>query len=232
MIFFSLHTIRVLGVTRNHSKISSFTLVWICISSSSVTVIFKSLSLLSPLFKLPWQFQCIPFLFWAVKRLRSVGREGGREKRREKERQKRKGRRWKKKRDDRPGCVEKPCHSLTPTHQLLNVPWTVLSLGFCSGCFLYLKWPPPFPSSVQFRSVILSCPALCSPIDCSTPGFPVHHQLQELAQTHVHRAGDAIQPSHPPSFTSPPAFNLSQNQGLFRWVSSSYQVAKVLALQL
>ena len=73
---------------------------------------------------------------------------------------------------------------------------------------------------------------LCDPMDCSTPGFPVHCQLQELAQTHVHRAGDAIQPSHPLLSPSPPAFNLSQHQGLFQGVSSSHQVAKVLELQL
>ena len=72
----------------------------------------------------------------------------------------------------------------------------------------------------QFSSVSQSCPTLCSPMDCSTPGLPVHHQLLELAQTHVHRVGDAIQPSHPLSSPSPPAFNLSQHQGLFQWVSS------------
>ena len=66
---------------------------------------------------------------------------------------------------------------------------------------------------------------------CSTPGFPVHHQLPELAQTHIHWVSDAIQPSHPSS-PSPPAFNLSQHQGLFKWVSSSHQVAKVSGLQL
>ena len=69
-------------------------------------------------------------------------------------------------------------------------------------------------------------------MDCSTPGFPVYHQLLELAQTHVHWVGDAIQPSHPLSSPSPPAFNLSQHQGLFQWVSSLDQVAKVLELQL
>ena len=68
-------------------------------------------------------------------------------------------------------------------------------------------------------------------MDCSTPGFPGHHQLPELAQTHVLQVGDAIQPSHPLSSPSPPAFNLSQNQDLFQWVSSSHQVAKVLQLQ-
>ena len=84
----------------------------------------------------------------------------------------------------------------------------------------------------QFSSVAQSCPTLCNPMDCSTPGFPVHHQLLELAQTHVHRVCDAIQPSHPLSFPSPPAFNLSQHQGLFQWVSSLHQVAKVLEFQL
>ena len=69
-------------------------------------------------------------------------------------------------------------------------------------------------------------------MDCSTPGFPVHHQLPELIQTHVHWGDDAIQPSHPLSSPSPPAFNLSQLQGLFQWVSSSHQVIKVLELQL
>ena len=69
-------------------------------------------------------------------------------------------------------------------------------------------------------------------MDCSTPGFPVHHQFPELTQTHVHRVGDAIQPSHPLSFPSPPAFYLSLHQGLFQWVGSSHQVAKLLELQL
>ena len=87
-------------------------------------------------------------------------------------------------------------------------------------------------SSVQFSSVAQSCPTLCNAIDCTTPGFSVHHQLWELAQTHVHWVGDAIQPSHPLSSPSPPAINLSQHQGLFKWVSSSHQVAKVLEFQL
>ena len=84
----------------------------------------------------------------------------------------------------------------------------------------------------QFTSVAQSCPTLCDPADCSTPGFPVHHQLREFTQTHVHWVGDAIQPSHPLSSPSPPAFNLSQPQSLFKWVSSSHQVAKVLEFQL
>ena len=69
--------------------------------------------------------------------------------------------------------------------------------------------------SVQFNSVAQSCPTLCDPVDCSTPGLPVHHQLLEFTQSCVHRVGDAIQPSHPQSSPSPPAFNLSQHQGLF-----------------
>ena len=84
----------------------------------------------------------------------------------------------------------------------------------------------------QFSSVTQSCLTLCNPMDCSTPSFPVHHQLPEFTQTHVHWVGDAIQPSHPLLFPSPPAFNLSQHQGLFKRVSSSHHVAKVLEFQL
>ena len=87
-------------------------------------------------------------------------------------------------------------------------------------------------SSVQFNSVTQLCPTLCNPMDCSMPGLPFHHQLPEFTQTHVHWVGDAIQPPHPLSSPSSPAFNLSQHQGLFKWVSSSNQVAKVLELQL
>ena len=87
-------------------------------------------------------------------------------------------------------------------------------------------------TSVQFSSVAQSCPNLCDPVDCSTPGFPAHHQFPELAQTHVHHVSDAIQPSHPLSSPSPPALNLSQHQGLFQSVSSSHPVAKVLEHQL
>ena len=83
-------------------------------------------------------------------------------------------------------------------------------------------------ASVQFSSVTQLWPTLCDPMDCSTPGLPIHHQLLEFTQTHVHWVGDAIQPSHPLSSPTPPVFNLSQHQGLFKWVSSSHQVAKVL----
>ena len=73
----------------------------------------------------------------------------------------------------------------------------------------------------QLSSVAQSCPTLCDPIDRSTPGFPIHHQLPELLQTYVHQVRDAVQPSHPLSSPSPPALNLSQHQGLFKWLSSS-----------
>ena len=69
---------------------------------------------------------------------------------------------------------------------------------------------------IQFNSVTQLCPTLCDPTDCSTPGLPVHHQLPESTQTHVHRVGDAIQPSHPLSSPSPPALNLSQHQGFLK----------------
>ena len=80
-------------------------------------------------------------------------------------------------------------------------------------------------------SVIQSCPILCNPMDWSKPGFPVLHHLPELGQTHVHWVGDVIQPSHPLSSPSPPDLNLSQHQGLFQWVGSSHQMARVLELQ-
>ena len=84
----------------------------------------------------------------------------------------------------------------------------------------------------QFSSVAQLCTTLWDPMNGSTPGLPVHHQLLELTQTHVHRVSDAIQPSHPLSSPSPPAINLSQHQGLFKQVSSSHQVAKLLEFQL
>ena len=87
-------------------------------------------------------------------------------------------------------------------------------------------------SSPQFSSVVQSCLTLCDPMDCSTSGIPVHHQLQEFILTHVAWVGDAIQPFHPLSSPSSPTFNLSQHQGLFKWVSPSHQVAKVLEFQL
>ena len=85
---------------------------------------------------------------------------------------------------------------------------------------------PTSAHSVQFSHSVVS--DSLRPMDCSVPGFPVHHQLPEPAQTHAHWVSDAIQPSHPLSSPSPPAFNLSQHRGLFQWVSSLHQVAKVL----
>ena len=95
--------------------------------------------------------------------------------------------------------------------------------------------PPPLSFLITISSVssvAQSCLTLCDPMDCSMPGFPAHHQLLELAQTHVHWVSDAIQPSHPLSSPSPPTFNLSQHQSLFKWVNSLHQVATVLEFQL
>ena len=96
-----------------------------------------------------------------------------------------------------------------------------------SGCFQPCAWTPcmtgcphpwttPLGQGQSVSSVAQSCPTFCDPMDCSTPGLPVHHQLPELAQTHVRHISDAIQPSHPLSSPSPPTFNLSQHQGLFQ----------------
>ena len=87
-------------------------------------------------------------------------------------------------------------------------------------------------STVEFSSVAQSCPTLCDSMDCSTPGLPVHHQLPEFTQTHVHQVTDAIQPSHALSPPSPLSFNLSQHQGLFKELGSLHQVAKVLEFKL
>ena len=100
--------------------------------------------------------------------------------------------------------------------------WAWCSYGTCSGPAV----------SVRFSSVAQSCPTLCDPMNHSTPGLPVHHQLPGFTQTHVHLVGDAIQPSHPLSSPSPPAPNPSQRQSLFQWVNSSHEVAKVLEFQL
>ena len=147
-------------------------------------------------------------------------------------------------------CYRAASYSLSILHTVLYI---------CQGCFLSSSHPallPPHPrvhcsaisnsqdleptsvsinrweyKDVQFSSVTQSCLTLCDPMDCSTPGLPVYHLL-ELAQTHVHQVSDAIQPSHPLSSPSPPTFNLSQHQGLFRWVSCLHQVVKGLELQL
>ena len=91
--------------------------------------------------------------------------------------------------------------------------------------------PPQKPKSI-LSSVIQLCPTLCNPMNCSTPGLPVHHQLPESTQTHVHQVSDTIQSSRPLLSPFSPALHLSQHQGLFKWVSSSHQVVKILEFQL
>ena len=117
-------------------------------------------------------------------------------------------------------------------------PWTAvfqapLSMGFSRQEY-WSGVPLPSPKiHAQFSSVVSqSCPTLCNPMNLSTPGLPVHHQLPELTQTHVHWVSDVIQPSHPLLSPSPPAPNPSQHQSLFQWVNSLHEVAKVLEFQL
>ena len=93
-------------------------------------------------------------------------------------------------------------------------------------------WKMKIIRSNHIRSVAQSCPTLCNPMNRSTPGLPVHHQLLEFTQTHVHQVSDAIQPSHPLSSPSPLAPNPSQHHSLFQWVRSSHEVAKVLEFLL
>ena len=114
------------------------------------------------------------------------------------------------------------------TVQKLQFFGTQLSLWSNSHIHIRLLEKP----SVQFSSIVQSRPTLCDSMNHSTPGLPVHHQLPEFSQTHVHQFSDAIQPSHPPSSPSPPAPNPSQHQGLFQRVNSLHEVAKVLEFQL
>ena len=121
------------------------------------------------------------------------------------------------------------------TKEWWNATFFKSLLNLLQYCFCFLfSFLGFFCLSIQFsRSVVsLSRVWLCNPMNHSTPGLPVHHQLPEFTQTHVHQVGDAIQPSHPLSSPSPPAPNPSQHLGLFQWVSSSHQVAKVLEFQL
>ena len=101
-------------------------------------------------------------------------------------------------------------HLTRPSYLFLIVYVTLHSVGYLS--FI----------AIQFNSVAQLCPTLCNPMECSMPGLPVHHQLPEFMQTHVHHVSDIIQLSHPLLSLSLPAFNLSQHQGLFQWVSSSH----------
>ena len=123
-------------------------------------------------------------------------------------------------------------------------PWSPLPLFFLRLFLILLSkrinihfgTPPSamhtLPFTSQLSSVTQSCLTVCDPINHSTPGLPVHHQLLGSTHTHVHRVNAAIQPSHPPSSSSPSALNLSQHQGLFQWVSSLHQVAKLLEFKL
>ena len=120
-------------------------------------------------------------------------------------------------------------------HQCVSLDWFLFFLGprkGLEGCEVFFPWRSVEVVSVQFSSVAQLCPTLCDPMNRSMPGLLVHHQLPEFTQTHVHQVGDAIQPSQPLLSPSPPAPNPSQHQGLFQWVSSSHEVAKVLEFQL
>ena len=122
--------------------------------------------------------------------------------------------------------------------------WCPSCLGVTLGAFMGNAWKHEREnlkemymiwrkfSSIQFSSVAQPCPTLCDPMNCSMPGLPVYHQLLESTQALIHWVGDAIQPSHLLSSSSPPALNHSQHQCLFKWVSSSHLVAKVLEFQL
>ena len=108
-----------------------------------------------------------------------------------------------------------------------------LNSVFIVALFIIINlWKWPKCHSVQFSSVTQSCPTLCDPMNRSTPGLSVHHQLPEFTQIHLHQVSDAIQSSHPLSSPSPPAPNPSQHQSLFQWVNSLREVAKVLEFQL
>ena len=126
-------------------------------------------------------------------------------------------------------------HWLRDGHAIQICPLRVLWLSseaFVCEQILHRLWSWELDTKFQFSSVAQSCSTLGDPVNCSSPGLPVHHQLPEFTQTHVHRVGDAIQPSHPLSSPSPPAPNPSQHQSLFQWVNSSCKVAKVLEFQL
>ena len=143
--------------------------------------------------------------------------------------------------------MKKPRYLGTPKRKIATPVLTCISLDFTWNrkkilvrALIYDTLTLVLPQNLiptdtvayQFNSVTQSCLTPCDPMDCSLQSFPVLHQPPKLAQTHIHRVVDAIQPSHPLSSPSPPAFNLSQHQGLFQWVGSGHQVAKVLELEL
>ena len=117
---------------------------------------------------------------------------------------------------------------------LFNMLYRFVIVFLSKSKLLLIPWLQYHPQwfSVQFSSVAQSCQTLYDPMNCSTPGLPVHHQLLQITQTHIRWVSDAIQPSHPRSSPSPPAPNPSQHQSLFQWVNSLHQVAKVLEFQL
>ena len=119
--------------------------------------------------------------------------------------------------------------SITQKQQILrrSKNYTLSNINILLNSVLDLN--PVF--ALFFSSVAQSCQTLWDPMNCSMPGLPVHHQFPEFTQTHVHQVRDAIQPSHPLSSPSPLAPNPSQHQGLFQWVNSSHEVAKVLQFQ-
>ena len=134
--------------------------------------------------------------------------------------------------------LEDPLKEGLATHSSIlpqKIPWTVVPgrLHIVHGVAESdMTEPTECTHMYQFSSVAQSCPTLRGPMNHSTPVLPVHHQLPEFTQTHIHRVGDAFQPSHPLSFPSLPAPNPSQHQSLFQWVNSSHEVAKVLEFQL
>ena len=132
-------------------------------------------------------------------------------------------------------------YDISPLSDLLHSITSLTSLGpsillkialfhSFNGSIIFHCVYVPHLLSVQFSLVAQSCPTLCDPMNRSTPGLPVHHQLPEFTQTHVHRVSDAIQPFHPLSSAFPPASNLSQHQSLFQCVNYSHEVAKVRLL--
>ena len=154
-------------------------------------------------------------------------------------------------------CMEGSPRTLLPIHLWYSFTFIPGEEGPFSGCLLMIGWRSGMqglccflslgaavllfqslgPNKLlhpllQISSVAQSCPTLWDPVNCSMPGLPVCHQLPEFTQTHVHQVGDAIQPSHPLLSPSPPAPSPSQRQGLFQWINSSHEVAKVLEFQL
>ena len=133
-----------------------------------------------------------------------------------------------------PICLPKWLYPRVPASSVWESRWLCLD-SVCSNRWRVVShcgFNRLLVFTFQFSSVAQSCLTLCDPVNCSTPGLPLHYQLLESTHTHVHCVGDAIQLSHPLLFPSPPALHLSQHQGLFKWVSSSHQMAKVLDFQL